>query len=183
MSHRSRLLWLLLGILLVQCEPVMPQRSKMGGAARWAYDLSQRTAILWANDATLCCVVGVGVGSDGWLPDRGGSWILTYWSQQFEGVLEVNVDSDGNVTRKKVSDSPYRGSRIPMDWKDSSTVWKATRSHQVGVPLNTFSAELSNRAGAEAFPDQCVWRLRFYLTQGGFETHLVSAQGVWLAME
>lgn len=176
--------FLVLGcILLVQCAPVMPVRSKMGGAARWAYDISQRPAVLWAKDATLCRVVGVGVGSDGWLPDRGGNWILTYWSNEFDEVLEVSVNSDGKATTENIDSSPYRGSSIPTDWKDSSAVWSATRSHQVGVPLNTFASELSNSAGAETHPDQVVWRLRFFLTQGGFETHIVSPQGEWLAIE
>ena len=183
MKHRLPLVLLLLGLVFVNCAPVMPQRSKMGGAARWAYDLSQRSAILWAKDATLCRVMGNGVGDDGWLPDRGGSWILTYWSREFEHVLEISVDSDGNISTKKVDSSPHRGSAIPIDWKDSSTVWKATRSHQVGVPLNTLTSEMSNTAAGEPFANQIVWHLRFYLTQGGFETHIVSPQGEWLAME
>lgn len=160
----------------------MPVRSKMGGAARWAYGVSQHSAILWAKDATLCRIVGVGVGADGWLPDLGGSWILTYWSRQFESVLEVSVDSDGKATTTTVDNSPHRGATIPVDWKDSSAIWNATRPHQVGVPLNTFTSELSNSA-SEAYPQQTVWRLRFYLTQGGFETHIVTPQGQWLAME
>ena len=183
MKHAFQLLLIVSCLVIVNCAPVMPQRSKMGGAARWAYDHSQRSAILWAKDATLCRVVGVGVGSDGWLPDRGGSWIMTYWSREFEDVLEVSVDSDGNITTEKISESPYRGGVIPLDWKDSSTVWKATRTHQEGVPLNTFSSEMSILAAKETHPDQVVWRLRFFLTQGGFETHIVSPQGEWLASE
>jgi hypothetical protein len=183
MKHRLHLLLPLFGLLLLHCAPVMPQRTKMGGAARWAYDLSQQPAILWAKDATLCRVVGVGVGGDGWLPDRGGNWILTYWSHEFDEVLEVSVDSDGKTSIQKIVDSPYRGSTIPREWKDSSTVWAATRSHQVGVPLSTFSSELSILAAAETHPQQIVWRLRFFLTKGGFETHIVSSQGQWIAKE
>jgi hypothetical protein len=51
------------------------------------------------------------------------------------------------------------------------------------VPLSTFSSELSILAAAETHPQQIVWRLRFFLTQGGFETHIVSSQGQWIAKE
>jgi len=178
-----RLLPLWIGILVLQCAPVLPERSKPGGAARWAFDLSQRSAILWAQDAQLCRITGVGVGGEGWLPDRGGNWILSYWSPQFPEVLEVSVDSDGAVTTNNVPDSPDRGHVIPLDWKDSSAVWAATRSHRVGDVLSTFDAALAYNADAERFPDQIVWRIRFFLTQGGFETHILSPRGEWLALE
>ena len=171
---------LLVGIC-VRCAPVMPQRSKLGGAARWAYDVSRQPAALWAKDAQLCRIVGVGVGAEGWLPDRGGNWILTWASAASSEVLEVSVDSDGNAQTKNIPDSPHRADVVPADWKDSSTVWTATRSHQRGVPLNTFTAELSSTAGGEEH-EGMVWRIRYYLTAGGFETHFVSAQGEWLSM-
>ena len=137
-------LGLLLALCALQCAPVMPQRSKPGGAARWAFGLAQRPAILWAQDAQLCHLSGVGVGTEGWLPDRGGSWILTFWSPSKPDVLEISIDSDGATTTRSVDDSPHRGHTVPSDWKDSSTVWVATRSHRVAQPLNTFQSALAH---------------------------------------
>lgn len=168
-------------LLLVNCAPIMPQRSKSGGAARWAASLAQRPSILWAPDAQLCRLVGLGVGTDGWLPDRGGNWTLTFWSAQHTEVLEVTIDSDGGVKTQKIDDSPHHGFSIPGDWKDSPATWAATRSHQIGEPLNTFDVELSRNAEPERFPQKTVWRIRFYLVPGGFETHVVTPQGKWLA--
>jgi hypothetical protein len=166
---------------LLNCAPVMPQRSKLGGAARWAADVAHRPAILWAQDAQLCRVVGFGVGNDGWLPDRGGNWTLTFWSTQLPEVLEVAVDSDGGIKTQKIDDSPHRGHNIPSDWKDSPKTWAATRSHQIGEPLNTFEVELSRNAEPDRFPDQIVWRIRFFMVAGGFESHVVTPEGEWLA--
>jgi hypothetical protein len=181
-STTSRLV-LLFAVFALHCAPVMPQRSKPGGAARWAFGLAQRPAILWAQDAQLCHLSGVGVGNEGWLPDRGGTWVLTFWSPEKQQVLEVSIDSDGMSTTRTVDDSPHRGRTIPPDWKDSSTVWRATRTHRQAEPLNTFESVLATDAAPERFPGQCVWRIRFYLMQGGFETHFVSPQGEWLAVE
>jgi hypothetical protein len=178
----SRLLPAIIALLtLLNCAPIMPQRSKPGGAARWATALAQNPSILWAQDAQLCRVVGLGVGNDGWLPDRGGNWTLTFWSAEHPEVLEVAVDSDGGVKATRINDSPHRGYNIPVDWKDSSTVWAATRSHQIGEPLNTFEVELSRNAEPERFPGETVWRIRFFMVAGGFESHIVDPQGKWLA--
>lgn len=176
-------LLMLAALLVLQCAPVMPQRSKPGGAARWAFGLAQRPAILWSADAQLCHLAGVGVGNEGWLPDRGGTWILTFWSPAKSEVFEVSVDSDGVATTRTVDDSPHRGHTVPPDWKDSSSVWTATRAHQKADPLSTFESSLALDNAPERFPGQFVWRIRFYMVQGGFETHFVSAQGEWLASE
>ena len=179
---RHRLLpTLTLLLLWSNCAPVMPQRSKPGGSARWALALAQRSSVLWESNAQLCRVVGMGVGSDGWLPDRGGNWVLTYWSPQHTEVLQVAVDSDGGIKSEEVKDSPHRGHKIPDDWKDSSAIWASTRAHQVGDPLNTFEVELAHNTEAERFPERIVWRIRFYLVAGGFESHVVTPEGEWLA--
>jgi hypothetical protein len=183
MKSLSLHLTLLLALAVLHCAPVLPQRSKPGGAARWAYGLAQRPAILWSQDARLCHLSGVGVGNEGWLPDRGGSWILTFWSPSKDVVFEVSIDSDGAVTTRSVESSPSRGHTLPADWKDSPAIWTATRSHRTSEPLSTFESDLGHDVAPNRFPGQFVWRIRFYLVQGGFETHFVSPQGEWLAME
>ena len=156
-------------------------RSKPGGAARWASALSAEEATLWSRDARLGRVRGAGVGNEGWLPDRGGQWVITYWSASKDGVLNVVVDSDGNVSTEEVADESTRGLTLPVDWQDSPRVWAATRSAQVGAPISTLDAELSSIAEPQRYPDQAVWRIRFISRQGQSETHVVSAAGEWLA--
>ncbi len=167
-------------LLAAACAPIMPQRSKLGGAARWAEGLAQRPAVIWADDARLCRVVGVGVGNEGWLPDRGGAWMLTYWSPDRSEVLEVTVDSDGRVTTRTLTESPARGSTLPQDWSDSPRTWNATRPHQQGEPLSTFEVELAVDAERERFPGRPVWRIRFFMHDSSYETHIVSHDGEWL---
>ena len=87
--------------------------------------------------------MGEGVGSEGWLPDRGGAWRLTYWSPGKPGVLEVTVDTDGRLTTAESPTSPSRGKTLPHEWMDSPRVWAATRAHLKGTPINTFAAELA----------------------------------------
>ncbi|HZM14797.1 MAG TPA: hypothetical protein VFE28_02240 [Candidatus Krumholzibacteria bacterium] len=172
----------LLVLLLVACAPVLPERSKPGGAARWAQALATDAAVRWARDALLCRVTGNGVGNEGWLPDRGGSWILTYRSAASGKGLDVSVDTDGTVQTAAVPDSMAARLRpLPAEWDDSSRIWAATGPHQQGVPLNTFEALLAYDAEPERYPGQLVWRIRFFLQGGGHETHVVSAQSRWLA--
>jgi hypothetical protein len=170
-------------VLLSGCAPVMPNRTKPGGAARWAAALASRAALAWAADARPCRITGAGVGADGWLPDRGGTWSISYWSARHADVLEVRVDSDGNVTHDRVPDSPFRGRTLPDDWSDSPRVWAATHAHQTAEPLNTFDVELAVDLEPERFPGRAVWRIRFYLDQSRFETHFVNADATWLARE
>ncbi|MFQ5600708.1 MAG: hypothetical protein ACE5G2_09140, partial [Candidatus Krumholzibacteriia bacterium] len=180
-TYLRALVGLALALQCAACAPVLPLRSKPGGAARWAYALARPAAFTWARDAALCRVAGVGVGSEGWLPDRGGAWILTYWSPAKTSLLEVSVDSDGNPTTREIDDSPARGHTLPRDWEDSPRVWASTSRHQRGVPINTFDVELAHDAEPERYPGQPVWRIRFYLQPSGFETHVVSPQAEWLA--
>jgi hypothetical protein len=168
-------------IATLACAPVLPERSKPGGAARWAYAEALDTAVRWSPAAALCRVVGEGVGSEGWLPDRGGAWSLTYWAPEKSGVLEVTVDTDGKVTSVERAESPARGKTLPHDWMDSPRVWATTRQHQKGTPLNTFAAELAVDAEPERYPGRPVWRIQFFLQEGGNETHVVSPQAEWLA--
>jgi len=169
------------GLALVVCAPVVPLRSKPGGAARWAHALAVSSAVRWAPSAALCRILGEGVGSEGWLPDRGGAWRLTYWAPEKSGLLEVVVDTDGGVTPTEIAATPLRGRTLPADWMDSPRVWAASNSHQKGTPINTFAAELAFDAEPERYPGKAVWRIRFYLQQGGYETHVLSPQAQWLA--
>jgi hypothetical protein len=176
-------LLLLLGVLA--CAPVMPERSKPGGAARWAHALATDAAVRWSRDALLVRVVGSGVGTEGWLPDRGGTWILTYQSREAEKLLEVIVDTNGKVFVQKPEGEPFGDEPqrpLPAEWVDSPRAWAATSSHQIGVVLNTFEAELAYDADAENHPGELVWRLRFYMQGGEYETHVVNVEGRWLAM-
>jgi len=167
--------------LVAACAaPIVPQRTKNGGAAHWAVALSAQRASDWARDAQLCDILGVGVGIDGWLPDRGGKWQLTYWSAAKTAVYQVAVDSDGNVHAQEWKDTGHRGHSLPAVWADSPKVWAATRSHQKGESLSTFDAELALDVDPEHFPGQAVWRIRFYMQDNSRETHVVSPEGKWL---
>lgn len=167
--------------LVAACAaPIMPQRSKPGGAARWAEAVVQQRVAAWARDAQLCQVLGIGVGIDGWLPDRGGTWQLTYWSPQKTSVMQVSVDTEGKVRAQEKGEAPQSGHSVPALWSDSPKAWAATRSHQKGEPLSTFDAELALDADREHFPGQCVWRIRFWLPNNTFETHVVSPEAKWL---
>ena len=182
---RARTFQLLVGITVLlavaACAPVLPDRSKPGGAARWAQALSIETAVLWAPDALLCRVTGIGIGNEGWLPDRGGSWVLTYRSATRGKALDVSVDTDGRVTTGAVPDSiAARLHVLPADWDDSPRAWAATSAHQKGMPLNTFESLLCQDAEPDLYPGQVVWRIRFFLQGGGYETHVVSAKSKWL---
>lgn len=172
-------LWALVAVV-GGCAPVLPERSKPGGAARWAQALATDAVVRWADDALLCRVVGNGIGNEGWLPDRGGTWVLTYRSAKRGKALDVSVDTDGNVKTAAVPDSMLAALQpLPADWDDSPRAWAATSAHQQGAPLSTFDAML----GLDASPEhagQVVWRIRFYLKDGSFETHVVSAHSKWL---
>ncbi|UCE02073.1 MAG: hypothetical protein JSW67_12540 [Candidatus Latescibacterota bacterium] len=168
-------------VALHACAPVLPNRTKPGGAARWAHEQAQTVVFEWARDAVLCRIHGVGVGNEGWLPDRGGVWKLSYWTPAKSSVLEVSVDSDGNVTSAEVDTSSVRGRSLPSSWQDSPRVWAATMEHQVGTPISTFAAVLAFDSEPQRYPDRAVWRIRFFLQEQGFETHVVSDQAEWLA--
>jgi len=171
---------LLVCLAMACAAPIVPQRSKLGGAARWADALARQRAAEWARDAELCQITGIGVGIDGWLPDRGGTWQLIFWSPQKTGVLEVAVDSDGKAHAQERRAPPQRGHSVPALWCDSSKAWASTRPHQKGIPLSTFEAELGLDADREHFPGQIVWRIRFWLPDNSYETHVVSPEGKWL---
>jgi len=163
------------------CAPVLPERNKPGGSARWAQALATDAVVRWAQDGLLCRVVGNGVGNEGWLPDRGGTWVLTYRSATRGKALEFSVDTNGTVTTAAVPDSVAAQLQpLPTDWDDSPRAWAATSSHQKGVPLNTFEAVLGLDAEPELHPGVVVWRIRFFLQGGGYETHVVSAKSTWL---
>jgi hypothetical protein len=182
-SHRIRASAAALALCFaVACAaPIVPQRSKPGGSARWAEALAQTKATLWTPDAQLCRISGAGIGVDGWLPDRGGTWQLDYFSASKPKMLEVNIDSDGGVTTREVPDIPQRGHALPAGWADSPKAWAATRTHQKIEPLHTFDAELGFGADAEHAKDQVSWRIRFWQTDNTYATHVVSAEGAWLA--
>jgi len=162
------------------CAPVVPLRSKPGGAARWAFALAREKATLWTTDARAGRVKGIGVGNEGWLPDRGGAWTVTFWSPSKNVELNVVVDSDANVTTQEVTEPALRGSVLPVEWIDSPRAWAATRAAQQGDPVNTLECELSQRAEPERYPQQTVWRIRFFTRDGQTETHVVSTTGAWL---
>lgn len=171
-----------LALCVLACAPVMPDRNKPGGAARWAQILATDAATRWERDALLVRVSGNGIGTEGWLPDRGGTWVLTYQSREAAKVLDVVVDTNGKVYEQEPEgvaiDTPHHP--LPVDWVDSPRAWAATSAHQKGVPLNTFEATLAFDAEPERYPGQAVWRIRFYMQGGQYETHVVSAAGQWL---
>jgi len=173
---------LLLWLCVLACAPVMPERNKPGGAARWAQILATDAALRWERDALLVRVLGSGVGTEGWLPDRGGTWVLTYQSRAKAKSLEVVVDTNGKVFVQKPEGEPIEAALppLPAEWVDSPRAWAATSTHQRGVPLNTFEAELGFDAEPERYPGTLVWRVRFYMQGGQYETHVVSADGRWL---
>lgn len=178
---RAALTAALLASLAFACAaPIVPQRSKPGGAARWAAELARQRVAEWAPDAELCHVTGIGVGTDGWLPDRGGTWQLVYWSPQKTVVLQVSVDSDGRVRAQEQRPVPQSGHSIPATWADSPKVWAATRLHQEGVPLSTFESELGFDTDKEHHPGEIVWRIRLWLPENAYETHIVSVDAKWL---
>lgn len=181
---RAALAAALLACIAFACAaPIVPQRSKPGGAARWAAELARQRVAEWAHDAELCQVTGIGVGTDGWLPDRGGTWQLVYWSPQKTADFQVSVDSDGRVRAQERRPVPQRGHSIPATWADSPKVWAATRVHQQGVPLSTFESELGFEADKERFPGEIVWRIRLWLPENTYETHVVNVDGKWLRSE
>ena len=110
--------------------PIVPQRTKPGGSARWAEAVVQQKVGEWASGAELCRLAGAGVGIDGWLPDRGGTWQLYYWSPTKPSVLELTVDSDGAVKKREIPNDPGRGHSITASWEDSLVCGSATRTHQ-----------------------------------------------------
>ncbi len=167
-------------LTVLACAPVVPLRTKPGGAASWAVALARESATLWSTDARLCRVTGTGVGSEGWLPDRGGVWTVSFWSPSKDAVMHAVVDSDGNVSTRESNEPALRGAALPATWADSPRAWAATRSQQQGEPINTLDCELSHVAEPERYPEQTVWRIRFFLREGQQETHVVSADGRWL---
>jgi hypothetical protein len=160
----------------------MPQRNKPGGAARWAQALATDAALRWSRDALLVQVLGSGVGTEGWLPDRGGTWVLTYQSRAATKKLDVVVDTNGKVFVQTPEGEAIDALQqpLPEEWVDSPKAWAATIQHQQGAPLNTFEASLGFDAEPERYPNQLVWRIRFYMQGGAYETHVVSAEGRWL---
>jgi hypothetical protein len=167
--------------LIVSCAaPIVPQRGKPGGSARWAENIALKRALGWAKNPQLCRIAGAGVGTDGWLPDRGGTWELDYWSESKPSVLEVTIDSDGAVQTREVANSPERGRVLPATWLDSPKVWSATRRHSKQEPVHTFDAELAFDAEPQRYPDRPVWRIRFWQQDNSYEIHVVSTDGEWL---
>jgi hypothetical protein len=160
--------------------PIVPQRSRPGGSARWAESLAALPALQWSNDAVLCRVSGAGIAMDGWLPDRGGYWQLTYRSPTKPTLYEVSVDSEGGIQSRTSAMTPDRPCHLNSEWLDSPKVWAATRAHQKSDLVLTFDAELAGDAEPERFPDRPVWRIRFYRGDQTYETHVVSALGEWL---
>jgi hypothetical protein len=173
-------------LLLVACglascaAPIVPQRTKPGGSARWAESIARDRALTWAKDAPLCRILGTGIGNEGWLPDRGGAWLLHYWSEAKPLVLQVTVDSDGTTQTRELEDAAGRGRTLPAAWSDSPKVWSVTHRYLVQEPLNTFDAEFAFGAEPERYPDRPVWRIRFWQPGNTYETHVVGADGVWL---
>jgi hypothetical protein len=161
--------------------PIIPQRSKPGGSARWADSVAQAKVLPWAPDAALCRVSGAGVGADGWLPDRGGTWTLTYWSATKQPMLQVTVDSDGVARAAEQKAGPEKGRSLPPAWQDSPKVWSIARSHSRAEPVHTFEAELAWGADTERAGDEPAWRIRFFLPDNSFETHVVRPDGRWVA--
>jgi hypothetical protein len=161
--------------------PIIPHRSKPGGAARWAAALASDQALLWAPDAVLYRIAGAGVGTDGWLPDRGGAWRLRYRSAARENALEVTVDGDGRVGTQEIRDDAAPWTALPRDWLDSPKIWAATRGHERLEPVHTLDSEFGAGIEPERFPREAVWRIRFWLPDNSSETHVVTADGRWRA--
>ena len=173
---------LVLPLVWTACAaPIVPQRSRPGGSARWAETLALPKAAAWAPDATLCAVLGAGVGADGWLPDRGGVWKLYYWSPNQASMYEVTVDSEGSVHELDVKNTPQRGSRLPTAWADSPKVWATTHAHQTAEAVHTLDAELSLNAEPGKYPTRTVWRIRFWMPNSTIETHVVAPEALWLS--
>lgn len=172
---------LLLALITACAAPILPQRSRPGGSARWAEALAAQPAVEWSASATLCRLNGGGVAIDGWLPDRGGYWQLIYSSPAKTSLLEVSVDSEGNVRTREIPATPSRRCQLNSDWLDSPRIWAATRAHQEGILVHTFDAELAFDAEPERFPGRPVWRIRFWREDHAYEIHVVSSQGEWLA--
>lgn len=174
----------MLPLLACACAaPIVPQRSRPGGSARWAETLAIPKVTTWAPDAVLCAIQGAGVGADGWLPDRGGVWKLYYWSPNETSMYEVSVDSEGVVRGLDVKNLPQRGSRLPTDWADSPKVWATTHAHQKAEAVHTLDTELSLNAEPGKYPARTVWRIRFWMPNNRIETHVVAPEAVWLSME
>lgn len=160
--------------------PIVPQRSRPGGSARWAESLAALSALQWSSDAELCRLSGGGVATDGWLPDRGGFWQLTYHSASKPTLYEITVSSEGGLQTRTTPATPNRSCHLNSDWLDSPKIWAATRSHQKTALVLTFDAELAGDAEPQRYPGVPVWRIRFYRDDQSYETHVVSALGEWL---
>jgi hypothetical protein len=161
--------------------PILPARSKPGGAAKWAETLALSKALAWAADATLVRVTGAGIGIEGWLPDRGGEWKLTYASAARPHLLELAIDPDGAV-RERETAKAAPPAPVPPAWLDSPKVWAATRAHWRGEPVHTLDAELSADAEPDRSAGTVAWRIRFWLADGKVETHVVTPDARWLAV-
>jgi hypothetical protein len=160
--------------------PIVPQRSKPGGSARWAEAIAFQRALTWSPNAHLYRIAGAGVGTDGWLPDRGGTWELDYWSESEKTVLAINIDSDGAARTHETPAAAPRESTLPPDWEDSPKVWLAARRHSKQEPVHTFDAELAFDAEPQRYPGRPVWRIRFWQPDNTYETHVVSIDAGWL---
>jgi len=171
----------LLALASACTAPILPQRSRPGGSARWAEALAAQSAVEWSTRAALCRLSGGGIAIDGWLPDRGGYWQLIYSSPAKVNLLEVSVDSEGGVQTREIPATPSRRCHLNSDWLDSPRAWAATRAHQEGLLVHTFDAELATDAEPERFPDRPVWKIRFWREDRTYEIHVVSSQGEWLA--
>jgi hypothetical protein len=182
MMHRAAM-WsaIVLSMVCACAVPIVPQRSRPGGSARWAEALAARAAVEWSADAVLCRIQGAGVATDGWLPDRGGYWQFIYRSATQPLLYEVSVDSEGGVQKRVAAATPARACHLAHDWIDSPRVWAATNAHQDAVLIHTFDAEFAADAEPERYPDKPVWRIRFWREDRSYETHIVSAHGEWLA--
>jgi hypothetical protein len=159
--------------------PILPARSKPGGAVKWAESLALSKAIQWSTDATLVSVTGAGIGIEGWLPDRGGEWKFTYTSVAKATRMEIVIDSDGTVRDRETAKGPPAAA-LPAGWLDSPKVWAATRAHWTGQPVHTLDAELSPVAEPERAAGALVWRIRFWTEAGAVETHVVTPDARWL---
>jgi len=170
------------GLLLASAcaAPIVPQRSRPGGSARWAEALAARAALEWSADAELCRMSGGGIATDGWLPDSGGFWQLTYHSASKPTLFEVTVNSEGGLQTRTTAATPNRSCHLNPDWLDSPKIWATTRSHQVDALVLTFDAELAGDAEPQRYPGVPVWRIRFYRGDRSYEVHVVSALGEWL---
>ena len=181
-SKRVAAAAVLAALVVAGCAgPILPARSKPGGAAKWGEAIAYGKALTWARDAALVRVAGTGVGIEGWLPDRGGEWQFTYSSAERGLRYEIVVDSDGKVRDNERSASTLLP--LPRTWIDSPRVWGAARAHWSAEPVHTIDAELAIGLRADATAGDAVWRLRFWMQNGVTETHWVHADGRWIAME